>query len=142
MRKHFSAGAILTNGKNQFYLIHQLVRDEWLLPKGTIEEGETELETAFREVQEESGFKEISIVNENPVGFEKYSFTHPETKEKIDKKVTYFHFKINSDEKSETPEMEKEHLSGRWFCFDEAYEKITFDGPKKILKDFINSSQE
>jgi 8-oxo-dGTP pyrophosphatase MutT (NUDIX family) len=134
MKKHFSAGAILINDKGQVYLVHQLVRDEWLLPKGTIEENETVLEAACREVKEETGYKDIDLVEKKPVASEYYTFIHPETNEKIDKKVTYFLFKINSNEKSKTPEMRKEHLSGQWFNFEDAYKRISFDGSRKILK--------
>ena len=38
MKQHFSAGGVLINNQNQIYLIHKKSRDEWVLPKGGIEE--------------------------------------------------------------------------------------------------------
>ena len=47
----------------------------WGLPKGTPENSELPMQTATRELQEETGIKEKDIqVQENPVFLERYSF--------------------------------------------------------------------
>ena len=52
MKKEKSCGAIIVkNGK--VLLIHQ-TNDVWCFPKGHVENGETEVETAIREVKEET----------------------------------------------------------------------------------------
>lgn len=52
-----SAGAILFHlSRKQICLVHSTERDEWLLPKGRRNIGETRQKAAAREVQEETGF--------------------------------------------------------------------------------------
>lgn len=51
-----SAGAILFHlSRQQICLVHLTQRDEWLLPKGRRNIGETRQQAAIREVQEETG---------------------------------------------------------------------------------------
>ena len=47
--------------------------------------------------------------------------------------------KINGTKRVETEEMNKEGLEGDWFDFDQAIEKVEFDGIREILKDSSNS---
>lgn len=140
MTKHYSAGSVLVNSKNQIYLIHQTARDEWLLPKGTIEKDETELETAIRETKEETGYMEFTVLTKKPLNIERYSFNHPSTGELVKKKVTYFVLKVKSMKQIKTPEMEAENLEGGWFDIDKAKDKVSFEGVKDIIdqaKEFL-----
>ena len=65
MRKEKSAGAIvfrIENTKPKYLLLHypssaNAKKEYWDLPKGHVEEGETEEETARREVKEETGLE-------------------------------------------------------------------------------------
>lgn len=43
-------------------LLTQDAKDRWTIPKGHIEEGETAKETAAREIQEETGLKEMDVM--------------------------------------------------------------------------------
>ena len=52
--KQISAGVIITDGC-RILLGHTTGSDHWDLPKGKIEEGETPLQAAIRELQEETG---------------------------------------------------------------------------------------
>ncbi len=54
----FSAGGVLCDEENKkVFLIYKNKTDEWLLPKGCMEENETIEQTAEREVFEEAGYK-------------------------------------------------------------------------------------
>lgn len=55
MRKEVSAGGVVTY-RNSILLLKRFNND-WVLPKGRIEKGETLEETAIREVLEETGVK-------------------------------------------------------------------------------------
>lgn len=134
MKKHFSAGGILLNHKNEIFLIHQTERNEWTLPKGGILEGETKVEAANREIREETGYKNIEVVDKKPLFVHNYSFTHPVTKEKIEKTVTFFLFKLLNNQSSNTEEMIEEKLSGTWFSYKDALKKVSFEELKTVIK--------
>ncbi len=54
-----AAGGVVKNFKNEILLIHR--RGFWDLPKGKIEKGETIKNAAIREVEEETGLKNLQI---------------------------------------------------------------------------------
>ncbi len=66
MKQHFSAGGVLVDKRRRVYLVHKLSRDEWALPKGGIEEGESALEAAEREIKEETGYQNIKALIPKP----------------------------------------------------------------------------
>lgn len=71
---HKSCGAIVyrrENGKTEFLCLYQKRSKTWSFPKGHAEAGETEKETAIREVFEETGFKII------PAGGFREEITYP-----------------------------------------------------------------
>ncbi len=87
--KEFSAGGVIYRKvQNQTEIL--LILDRFgrtTLPKGHLEEGETEKEAALREVEEETGIK-AQIIGE-PLGVVAYQFEIP-GKGSIKKEVTYY----------------------------------------------------
>lgn len=142
MKQTTSAGGVLLNSEGEVYLIHKLDRDEWLLPKGGVEDGEDVAETALREVQEETGYQDIELVSTDPISTEHYQFKHPTTGEEFDKTVYYFKMALRSEDQTATPEMRAEGLEGEWFGLEEAVEKISYFDLKKILRNVQKSSLE
>jgi 8-oxo-dGTP pyrophosphatase MutT (NUDIX family) len=65
-----AAGGLVFNDHNQVLLIKRL--GLWDLPKGKIDQGENKYESAIREVEEECGMKELSILHEYPCSFHTY----------------------------------------------------------------------
>jgi 8-oxo-dGTP diphosphatase len=62
-KESFSSGGILTNTQGQIALV--LMDDEnWSFPKGHIEEHESKLDAAKREVREETGVGSFELINE------------------------------------------------------------------------------
>ena len=64
--REMTAGGIVwrKNDKNQVeILLIQDIKDRWTIPKGHIEKGETARETAEREIREETGLKQMKVMN-------------------------------------------------------------------------------
>lgn len=98
----------------------------WGFPKGHVEKNETEIETAVREIFEETGLKPEFIE-----GFREMSRYSP--KEGVDKEVVYF----LAESKDDTVSIQESELSDyRWCVFDEACHLLTFD--ENILKSAEN----
>lgn len=140
-----SAGAIIfRREKNKIlYLIlhypgvsHRTHKDYWDFPKGHIEKGEKEIDTAKREVFEETGLKDIKIIP----GFKetiKYFFNFKN--QKILKFVTFY----LAETFEKKVKISKEHMGFDWLPFEEAKTKLTFENAKKLLEKanaFLNSS--
>lgn len=60
-----SAGGVVVNAEGRVLLVSQH-GTSWSLPKGHLEEGETPLEAARREIREESGVGQLELVR--PLG--------------------------------------------------------------------------
>jgi 8-oxo-dGTP pyrophosphatase MutT (NUDIX family) len=100
----------------------------WAFPKGHVEKGETEVETALREIKEETGLStDLSTAFRKSVSYSPASgiikevvyfiaFAHTETIEKQDAEVTDF----------------------AWMPFNEALQAITYDNDKSILQSAID----
>ena len=58
-KKIIAAGGLITNEKNQLLMMFR--RGKWDLPKGKVDEGETLEAAAVREVQEETGIKNVTL---------------------------------------------------------------------------------
>ena len=122
MKQEKSCGCIVINNKNEVLLIHHNA-GHWDFPKGHVEEGETEVETAIREVKEETN---VDVeVNEKYRYTTKYS-----PKEDVIKEVVYFLAKNISNNK----EAQLEEVSEvKWIKLEDAIEKITYNNSKEIL---------
>ena len=69
-------GVVIYRGKIlALYKSYKNRYEGWVLPKGTVEPGETHIQTALREVQEESGVKATVV---KYIGKSHYNFTVPE----------------------------------------------------------------
>jgi len=129
-------GIIFTEEKNsRYYLLleYERMNDKegkhkyWDFPKGHAEEQESEVDTLRREVEEETGIKNLEILN----GFKeviKYFFR--KDGKLINKEVIYFLAKTNTKD----IKVSFEHTGFKWLKYDEALEKINFKNSKNILK--------
>ena len=122
MKQEKSCGCIVINEKDEVLLIHHN-DGHWDFPKGHVEYGETEIQTAVREVKEETN---IDVeVNE------KYRYTIKYSpKENVIKEVVYFLAKNITN--NELPQLE-EVSEVNWFNYEDAIKKITYDNAREIL---------
>ena len=122
MKYEKSCGAIIID--NEKILVLQQVAGHWGFPKGHVEEGETEIQTAKREIKEETNL-DVEI-NENFRYTENYS-----PAEGIEKEVVYFIAKKVGGK----IKIQEEEVKGiGWFTYEEAMERLTYDNSKQLLK--------
>jgi len=141
-----SAGAVIfrkEGNKIYYLLLHypsnaKAPREYWDFPKGHIEKGEKIEETVKREVKEETGLKDIKLIE----GFKEWIKYFFKFKGKnIFKIVTFF----LAETKTKTVKVSFEHIGFKWLPYEEAIEKLTFKNAKDILKkanDYLNSKTE
>ena len=97
----------------------------WGFPKGHVEIGETEKETAIREVKEETGL-DIKIISDK-----RYTQSYI-VKENVHKDVVFFIAKLeNNNEKRQVEEIE-EIL---WIDINEVENILTYDSLKELWKE-------
>ena len=102
--------------------------DGWVLPKGTVEEGETFEETALREVMEESGAKASILAY---VGESHYSFQIPE--DTIEKTVHWY--LMESFSYFSKPQHDEYFEDSGYYKYHEAYHLLKFPNEKQILEE-------
>ncbi|MBS7644558.1 MAG: NUDIX domain-containing protein [Candidatus Bathyarchaeia archaeon] len=109
-----------------FLLLRLKRRSIWCLPKGLIEDGESELEAAKREVGEETGIDDLRLIDE--IGTINYEFwMHG----KHYRKTVYF-FLFETEK--EDAKVSWEHDACRWFSFEEAFKALSYPKEKEILR--------
>jgi len=106
-------------------LVHHIA-GHWSFPKGHREGGESERETACRELEEETGLYVEKFLDLPPLE-ETYIFHH--AGKRIEKKVRYFVALVSGKEYPQLDEL----FGCDWFEFDAAGEKLTFSNTRDLL---------
>lgn len=109
-------------------LIHEL-GGYWGFPKGHSEPGETNIETAMRELCEETGVDECDIIDDFS-HTKKYSFNKND--QQIEKEVV-FYLGIVNEEKEILQNNEVQEA--KWLSFEDASEKIPQKEDQQMLKE-------
>jgi len=128
MNKENSAGAVIfiTDPDVKYLLLHYEA-GHWDFPKGHIEEQETEEETVKREVEEETGIKDIEII---PDFKEKINYYFKQDNKLINKDVVFYLAKTETEQ----IKISHEHIGFIWLSYDTAMEKLTYKNAKDILR--------
>jgi bis(5'-nucleosidyl)-tetraphosphatase len=138
MRQEESFGIIPLakhGGHWQVFLIQHRGGRYWGFPKGHAEPNETPLESASRELKEETGLDCIRVLSDEPLQ-EQYWF-QIEGK-RVFKKVTYFIAEVGG-----TVTLQKTEINdGIWVPLDEAIDKVTHAEGKAILTEAIKLLKE
>lgn len=116
--------------RNKILLLYKNIKNKyegWVLPKGTVEEGETFEQTALREVREETGVK-AEIVSY--IGKSYYSFNVP--KDTVEKDVHWY--LMASTSYYSRPQKEEFFLDSGYYKYHEAYHLLKFPNEKQILE--------
>lgn len=131
MHKEKSCGAVISrtcNGELEVLLIQHTNGGHWAFPKGHVENGETEEETAAREILEETGLNAKLDLNFREM------VTYSPKKGTL-KDVVYFCATADDAAPVARPgEIDKVC----WVSPEEAMSRINFENDRNILKKFLN----
>ena len=130
MREPTSGGIVFRltlDGKDIEILLIQDSKGRWTIPKGHIEPGETAKMTARREVEEETGLKNLSVL----AWLGKIHFKY----RRADKLVlmTTQIYLVQAIDKRERPMGEKWMKGIKWFSFAEALDLIEYEDIEKLM---------
>ncbi|MGU3498871.1 8-oxo-(d)GTP phosphatase MutT1 [Mycobacterium sp. C31M] len=124
-----AAGAVLWRdqaGRTEVAVVHRPRYDDWSLPKGKVDPGETHPVTAVRELSEETGFasrlgRRLCVVT-YPVG-------------ETTKRVVYWAARTVDGEFHAADEVDEL----RWLPVDEAMKKVHYPADRKVLRRFTKA---
>ena len=106
------------------------LQGHWDFPKGHVDKGETEIETAIRELEEETGIKNIILLD----NFRKtINYKIQKRDIKISKEVVFF---IATTVETEI-NLSHEHVDYGWFDFTSALKQLTYDNARSVLSEAI-----
>lgn len=127
MKREKSCGALVVRPTENGYklvLLRHRFGGHWSFPKGHVERGESERQTALREVREETGLK-IKLLD----GFRESVEYFP--KPGVKKQVVYFLGEANTDQ---LVRQEEEISEICWTPLDHAGEMVTFSNDKRLIR--------
>ena len=130
-----SAGAIIfrkEKGIVKYLLLHyptgaRTAKDYWDFPKGHVEKGEKEMETAVREIKEETGLHDFKFIE----GFKEWIKYFFKNEDKTVFKIVTFYL---VEAKNGKVKISFEHIGFEWLAYEEALNQLTFQNAKEVLK--------
>ncbi len=112
-------------------LLLQHEAGKWMLPKGTIERGETPEAVALREVAEETGLRNVRIVQD--LGEERYLFFWKTEDTYYDKTVHYYLMEFLGGEDA-CPQREEGFVRCDWVSVSEALDRIKYKETREVVR--------
>ena len=121
-------GVVIHRGKIlTLYKSYRNRYEGWVLPKGTVEPGETHEQTALREVMEEAGVRATIV---KYIGKSQYNFTVPE--DVVSKEVHWY--LMTADNYHSKPQREEFFVDSGYYKFHEIYHLLRFSNEKQIVE--------
>lgn len=117
-------------GAREVLLVRNHEKNTWGFPKGAKEEGESDIETALRELYEETGLALCDIIE--GVSFE--DSYHAEWKGTPYFKEVFLYLCHGAPNHIPKPEPSTEIAEAAWFPFLTARAHITYEAQKRILE--------
>lgn len=129
---HFieAAGGLVKNNNDEYLFIHRL--GKWDLPKGKLEKGESVVECAVREVEEECGITISKVIEELPSTYHMYELKG----ELVLKRTYWFSMEYKGDQQL-IPQTEEDITEVEWLP-KEQFTKV-IDNTYPAIKDLIST---
>ena len=128
-----AAGGLVFNGRKKVLFIKR--NDKWDLPKGGIERGESPKEAAIREVEEETGVRDLEVKR-----FIAKTYHVFKRNDKFKLKITYWYEMYTDFAGKLTPQLNEDITKVKWKNFgksqealQKSYENIKLLFPKEYL---------
>lgn len=131
-----AAGGLVNNPKGDILFIRRL--GKWDLPKGKMEKGESREESAVREIEEETGLKNVELIRFINTTYHIYIERNGE---KILKCTHWFEMYFNGEDTSK-PQIEEGITEVAWKNTSQIENEVfpsTFKNIKLIVKEFRDS---
>ncbi len=131
IKKEKSAGGIVVKkikGKQYIAVIHRLKQNDWTLPKGHVEKGESLETTAIREAKEETN-NETTIIDK----IDSFTYFVDDDKNNITYERTVYWFLMQS-EKDESSSLNYETDEVRWVEIDDDFSFMNYNNDKSIVE--------
>ncbi|MDQ3433112.1 MAG: NUDIX hydrolase [Actinomycetota bacterium] len=120
-RRIEAAGGVVVADDGQVLLVHRPRYDDWTLPKGKLDRGETFEEAALREVREETGLR-------CTLGREVATTEYRDSKDRP-KVVRYWLMEVEGGDFRANDEVDEV----RWLPVTDAAELLTYDRDREVL---------
>jgi ADP-ribose pyrophosphatase YjhB (NUDIX family) len=130
-----SAGGVVLNKKGQVLVVNQY-GSSWSFPRGHIEEGESALETAKREIKEESGVADMELIKELGT-YKRHKLGLDGSDDKTEMKIiTMFLFKTKQEKLCPSDPRNPEAL---WVDKEKITSLLTHKKDKEFFKSILKS---
>ncbi len=118
---------MLFHGRPRQFLLLHYPSGHWDFPKGHVEAGETDLEAARREVEEETGIRKVIV---RPGFVHTFAYFYRRGEATVHKSVTYFVGRAAT----RRVRVSHEHQGFVWLPFEKALRRITYPNARDLLK--------
>lgn len=122
------------HNKNLEFLLLQDVKGRWSIPKGHVESGETLEQTAIREIGEETGLKDIKIIDK----LDKIHFFYRMNGKLIFMTTYVFLMESTNPKEQLQPEKSEGIVDVSWFDEKAALRAIEYKATKVLLEEGAN----
>ncbi len=124
-----SSGGVIFNDAGLVLILKRKLEKNWVLPKGRVEEGETLIETAVREIEEETGLANLEGWKE--IGLVRYTFFWRPKDVNYNKTVHYFLMRAMGEP---ALSLEEDFSEYKWATEQEAKKLLRHDNDRLITR--------
>lgn len=135
MKHTQAAGGVVLNKEGKILVVNQN-KDSWSLPKGHIDEGEEKIEAAVREIYEESGIRNLTLIKELG-SYERFKIGLGGIDEDKSELKTIYMFLFKANEEKLKP-VDPDNPEARWVEKDKVAYLLTHKKDKEFFLSIVD----